>query len=166
MIHTFYAQMGGFAIEQETHLGDRLVIHLSDRSLLKLMCLLQGDHEISLPTEEDIQDHSKSDFLAKTIVVIQVLYFVVNCLARLANNLALTQLEIGVLGTAACSLVSWYLLWRKPRSVHRATVIASFRWNLPQNVAEVIEAEKTKDVYTLEYTIKNSSQHSRIQYGF
>jgi hypothetical protein len=74
---------------------------------------------LSLPTEEEIQDKSKSDWLAKTIVLLQTLWFVMQCIARSIENLPTTELEIVTLAYTAINvgmLIAW---WDKPRNIDR-----------------------------------------------
>ena len=59
---------------------------------------------ISLPPEEEIQDKSKSDWLAKTIVLLQTLWFVTQCIARGIENLPTTELEIVTLAYTAINI--------------------------------------------------------------
>lgn len=44
--------------------------------------------------EEELQDRSKSDWIAKTIVVFQILWFVAQCIARGVLRLEITELEL------------------------------------------------------------------------
>jgi hypothetical protein len=49
---------------------------------------------LSLPAEEEMQDRSKSDWLAKMIVLLQTLWFVMQCIARSIERLPTTELEV------------------------------------------------------------------------
>ena len=59
--------------------------------------------QITLPTKAEIQDRSKSDSLAKTLVLIQTLWFVMQCIARRLERLPTTELEIVTLAYGAIS---------------------------------------------------------------
>jgi hypothetical protein len=65
---------------------------------------------ISLPTEKEIQDRSKSDWLAKTIALLQTLWFVMQCIARSIENLPTTELEIVTLAYTAIN-VGMFIAW-------------------------------------------------------
>src|SRR5271170_7096299 len=72
---------------------------------------------ISLPTEKEIKDRSKSDWLAKTIALLQTLWFVTQCIARSIEHLPTTELEIVTLAYTVINvgmLIAW---WDKPRNV-------------------------------------------------
>jgi hypothetical protein len=71
-------------------------------------------------SEEDINDRSKGDGLSKGLVVLQTGWFVVQCIARKAQGLVITQLELGTLAFAVLNGVMYYLWWNKPLGVNRA----------------------------------------------
>jgi hypothetical protein len=80
---------------------------------------LHSHRLLPVPTEEDIQDHSKSDWLAKTIVLIQTSWFVIQCVARGFKHLAITKLEIVTLAYTIILFVIYVAWWDKPRNVDR-----------------------------------------------
>ncbi|KAF8641312.1 hypothetical protein AX16_010091 [Volvariella volvacea WC 439] len=75
--------------------------------------------DIKIPRipEKEIQDHGKGDLLAKAIVVIQTTWFVVQCIARKAQGLALTEIELVTLAFAALNVITYALWWNKPLNV-------------------------------------------------
>ncbi|KAJ6460186.1 hypothetical protein C8R45DRAFT_879422, partial [Mycena sanguinolenta] len=73
--------------------------------------------------EEDIMDKSKGDALSKGVVLLQVLWFTVQCFARVHQNLVVTQLEIATLAFAMLSVFIWLLWWNKPLDVERPIVV-------------------------------------------
>lgn len=143
LAHMFFANMGGFAIRSNTKRRAGDIDHLTAKSLLQLMRLqgryIEGD---SLPNQEDIQDRSKSDFFAKSLIVLQVSWFIVNCIARLASGLPTTQLEMSVFGTATCSLFTYAILFEKPYSVKSVTILLSFDMPMPGDVAEILGSDQ------------------------
>ncbi|KAK4691569.1 hypothetical protein P7C71_g5456, partial [Lecanoromycetidae sp. Uapishka_2] len=74
---------------------------------------------IPLPpvTAEDLNDRSKGDALVKLAAVLQITFLIVQIIARAFQALAITQLEITVLAFAACAIVTYFLLLRKPQDV-------------------------------------------------
>jgi hypothetical protein len=87
-----------------------------------VISMLKNENEndrIPLPLEEEIQDRSKSDWLAKMIAFLQTLWFVMQCIARKIENLPTTQLEIVTLAYAAINLGMFIAWWDKPRNVDR-----------------------------------------------
>ena len=72
---------------------------------------------LSLPTEQELQNQSKSDGLAKTLVLLQTLWFVTQCIARRVENLPTTELEIVTLAYVAIYVGMFIAWWDKPCNV-------------------------------------------------
>jgi hypothetical protein len=151
--------MGGFAIRRKrASAGEPLTppIHLNGKSLL---ALLKGEHKslvkAPLLSQADIEDRSKSDLFAKSVVVLQVLHYCGSCLLRLIHQLPVTQLEIGTFGFAVCSVLSFFFLFPKLRSVNTTTVIAEFNVSIPDDIAEILHKECRKK----STTVNNSGIH-------
>ncbi|KIM20960.1 hypothetical protein M408DRAFT_81236 [Serendipita vermifera MAFF 305830] len=73
--------------------------------------------EIIAPTETELRDKGKSDAVTKLIVLIQTLWFVVQCIARGTQNLPLTELEVVTLAYAMLNFFIYVFWWDKPRNV-------------------------------------------------
>jgi len=83
--------------------------------------MLKNENEnetIPLPPEEEIQDRSKSNWLAKTIALLQTLWFVTQCIARGIENLPTTELEIVTLAYTAINIGMFIAWWDKPPNVN------------------------------------------------
>ncbi|KAF7345385.1 hypothetical protein MVEN_01556400 [Mycena venus] len=72
---------------------------------------------------EDIMDKSKGDALSKGLALVQGLWFVAQCLARVHQHLAITALEAATLAFAVVNVFIWLLWWGKPLDVSRPIVI-------------------------------------------
>jgi hypothetical protein len=72
---------------------------------------------IELPLKEEIQDKSKTDWLAKILVLFQTGWFVVQCLARGVVHLPLSELEVITLAYAIMNVGIYIAWWDKPRNV-------------------------------------------------
>ena len=107
--HGFFIIMGGFHYFSDTGMHHPLTWQ-NVGDLLK-------NNQITLPTEAEIRDRSKSDSLAKTLVLIQTLWFVMQCIARRLERLPTTELEIVTLAYAAISFGMFIAWWDKPRNV-------------------------------------------------
>ena len=66
---------------------------------------------------EEIEDRSKSDGFSKTIALSQTLWFVAQCIARRAQHLDLTLVELLTLSLALLNGVMYSLWWNKPMDV-------------------------------------------------
>ena len=70
-------------------------------------------------TEAEIKDKGKSDWLAKSLVLLQTSWFVMQCIARAVKHLPITHLEIVTLAYAAMNFVICVFWWNKPLNVNR-----------------------------------------------
>ncbi|KIJ14627.1 hypothetical protein PAXINDRAFT_115673 [Paxillus involutus ATCC 200175] len=108
--HGFFALMGGFVLQdgvEQTALGHRY--YSPDLQLLKTK-------EIMNPriSEKQISGRSKSDGLGNALLVLQLSWFILQVVARAANKLAITLLEIDTLALATLSLPLFFFWWSKP----------------------------------------------------
>ncbi|KAI0059850.1 hypothetical protein BV25DRAFT_1918217 [Artomyces pyxidatus] len=69
------------------------------------------------PTEEEIRGWSQGDALSKTLAVVQTLWFVVQAIARRAEGLPITQLEIMTLAYATITVAMYIAWWDKPQNI-------------------------------------------------
>lgn len=73
----------------------------------------------------DISDKSKASGLAKFLVVVQALWFGVQCIVRLFDELGLSLLELNVFGHALCALLLYCFWWDKPLDILEFTPLSS-----------------------------------------
>ncbi|KIM20613.1 hypothetical protein M408DRAFT_129565 [Serendipita vermifera MAFF 305830] len=73
--------------------------------------------EIFTPSETELKDRGKSDALTKIIVLVQTLWFVIQCIARGSQRLPLTELEVVTLAYATLNFFIYMFWWDKPRNV-------------------------------------------------
>ena len=76
-------------------------------------------YTFTMPTEAEIKDRGKSDWLAKSLVLLQTSWFVIQCIARGIKHLPVTHLEIVTLAYAAMNFVIYVFWWNKPLNVNR-----------------------------------------------
>jgi hypothetical protein len=110
--------MGGFHyFEGSDKAGDpyHAVHPLTDENVLSML----RNKTLTLPTKEEIQDRSKSDWLAKTIVLLQTLWFVAQCVARSIEHLPTTELEIVTLAYTVINVGIFIAWWDKPYHINR-----------------------------------------------
>ncbi|KAF8998949.1 hypothetical protein BDQ17DRAFT_1247029 [Cyathus striatus] len=108
--HAQFLQMGGFHSCSADHKG---VI-----SPMRFDALLR-EGKITFPNikKEEIQDKSKADGLSKIILIIQTLWFVIQCIGRHAQGLALTQQEVATLAVISSTFMLCIIWWHKPLDV-------------------------------------------------
>ena len=121
--------MGGFHLFKRgsKRTSDKPISHKEDIPLHPLAAVdLYGDNALdidfssfTIPTEEEIKDKGKSDWLAKSLVLLQTSWFVMQCIARAVERLPVTHLEIVTLAYAAMNFVIYVFWWNKPLNVNR-----------------------------------------------
>ncbi|KAF7345732.1 hypothetical protein MVEN_01593400 [Mycena venus] len=82
-------------------------------------------HDISAVDVEDIKDKSKGDALSKGVALLQGLWFITQCLARIRQNLPVTKLEVATGAFAVINVFIWILWWNKPLDVQRPILVGS-----------------------------------------
>jgi len=80
-------------------------------------------------------DRSKQDLFAKGLALLQIIWFVAQCIARIAYNLAITEMELTTVALAVLNLGMYFLWWQKPFDIrcpimvyvkdHKATLLAA-----------------------------------------
>ena len=117
--------MGGFHIFKrgsEEKSGTQSISQEDDYPLHPLLAsdLTHDDiYSFAMPTEAEIKDRGKSDWLAKSLVLLQTSWFVMQCIARGIKHLPVTHLEIVTLAYAAMNFVIYAFWWNKPLNVNR-----------------------------------------------
>jgi len=117
--------MGGFSLVKdgvETVLGYDSFLELLEKKTIDRFRdgrWFREPCEIAFPTitTEEILDKARGDFLSKAIVILQSLWFIVQCIARGKQGLALTELELVTLALASLNGVMYYFWWDKPLGV-------------------------------------------------
>lgn len=82
-------------------------------------------------TEEELEDKAKGDFLSKAIAVLQVSWFIIQCIARFIQRLAITELEVATLALASMNGIMYYFWWNKPLGIN-VPVKINFKHDVPQ----------------------------------
>ena len=118
--------MGGFAVESAPK-GDIFLPGNPSRLILTPAAIrfLANTEPALIPdiSKEQIHDKSKASGLAKALVCMQASWFCIQCLARLANDMAISLLELNTFAHAMCTLLIYLLWWHKPLDVEEPTVI-------------------------------------------
>ena len=120
--HGFFIVMGGFHLFER---GSKKTMKSPEdgKPLHPLgvedLCSPDEYEPFSIPTEEEIEDKAKSNWLAKFLVLLQTSWFVTQCIARGIEHLPLTHLEIVTLAYAAMNFAIYSFWWYKPHNVNR-----------------------------------------------
>ncbi|KAH7384001.1 hypothetical protein BKA66DRAFT_90039 [Pyrenochaeta sp. MPI-SDFR-AT-0127] len=128
MTHSFWAIMGGIAIDvngSEPFIPSTNPPKLTEEGIY-LLLKLEPD---LLPdiTEDEIKDKSKGDWLTKSLAMIQATWFCVSCFVRLGQKLPMSLLELNTFAHAMCTIIVYFIWWKKPLDVERPLLIRSDR---------------------------------------
>ncbi|KAG1848976.1 hypothetical protein DFJ58DRAFT_914955 [Suillus subalutaceus] len=115
--HGFFAWMGGFML----YVDGRPRGTLTPDELMQFV----DDKLVEMPaiTEAEIKDRSKSDLLSKWVAILQLVWFVIQLIARYIQKLPVTLLEIDTLGVAAMTCISYGLWLDKPKDVRLPYIV-------------------------------------------
>ncbi|KAG1730952.1 uncharacterized protein EDB91DRAFT_737689 [Suillus paluster] len=117
LTHGFFAWMGGFML----YVDDKPRAPLTPTELLHFV----RERYVDMPiiTEADIEDKSKDDGLSKAIAIIELVWFVLQLIARFVQKLPITLLEIDTLAVTALICFSYCVWWKKPKDVRRPCIV-------------------------------------------
>jgi hypothetical protein len=136
MTHAFYADSGGFMLAvpdcggMQFPITAKQILWLVEHEFLDIPCIAR----------EEIWDKSKADFFAKAIAAMQVGWFVIQFVARGAQKLPITLLEVATLALISCSAASFFFWFCKPLDVGLPTTLElkNARTGQPQTIANVL----------------------------
>ena len=74
----------------------------------------EAPSNVTMPTKNQIQDRGKGDNIAKTITIIQTLWFAVQAAHRVSQNFIVTELELTVLAHVTLNIFIYWCWWNKP----------------------------------------------------
>lgn len=118
--HGFYANMGGFHLKTA---GATRTFPVNANQIYYLV----DKHYIKYPTltGKEVWDKSKADGFQKTFTCMQTGWYIVQCLGRVSQKLAITTLELTTLSYVFCTLFM-YIQWaNKPLDVESPTILVS-----------------------------------------
>ncbi|KAH0579960.1 hypothetical protein H2248_002780 [Termitomyces sp. 'cryptogamus'] len=94
-------------------------IHLDDLEIY----LRNGDITI---TEDELKDRSKGDWFSKSLLLLQVTWFILQILVRRVQHLAITELEIATLAFAILNFATYIFWWNKPFDVDCPIILPAY----------------------------------------
>ncbi|EKM59107.1 uncharacterized protein PHACADRAFT_181111 [Phanerochaete carnosa HHB-10118-sp] len=126
----FFADMGGFELDDGTHFRDGL-------SFLKWFDRLQETHEGGVvltvrPLVDEINDRSNADLVLKVFTCLQATWLLIQTFVRLAEGKAVSELEITTCAYILCTVISYACWLQKPYSIAGRIVIRD-KFIVPRN---------------------------------
>jgi hypothetical protein len=116
-------------------------------------------------SEEELEDKAKGDFLSKTIAILQVSWFIIQCIARFIQGLAITELEVATLALASMNVFMYFFWWNKPLGVN-VPVKINLKHDVPQRgsgdegVSLAAGVEDSSNNLLLAFCCRNLERHS------
>ncbi|EKM55006.1 uncharacterized protein PHACADRAFT_255297 [Phanerochaete carnosa HHB-10118-sp] len=119
--------MGGFVLDSSSTpvFGTETQLVLSPAMMAVMM--KHAPDIIPDISEDHIRRQSKSNALAKALLVLQLIYFSASCVARLVQELPLSLLEVWTLAHALGAILVYVVWWKKPFDIPEATLIMGER---------------------------------------
>ncbi|KAF8327810.1 uncharacterized protein EI90DRAFT_3067083 [Cantharellus anzutake] len=112
LTHSYFVVMNGFFDPSEGS-----VVGPNDLQEYPGIIENTGDTRKVAITKKEILDRSKSDAFSKSLIVLQLLWFITQYVGRWAGHLHISQLETMTLAYAALCLVLYVLWWDKPVNI-------------------------------------------------
>ena len=117
--HGFYATMGGFVLQPR----DSKPFPVDYKQLHYLVS--RGYVPFPDITETKIRNMGKQDTFQKILTLLQLAWFIVQCIARAFQHLPITTLELATSGLVLCTLASYCQWFHKPLDAQEVTIITS-----------------------------------------
>jgi hypothetical protein len=129
MVHGFYAIMGGFVIDA-SKVDKPFLPKVRDRPTVLtsgIKVLIRHGYGVLLNdiSVKEILDKSKANHLVKISIGLQTLWFCAQLVARLAQSLPISLLELNTFAHGTCTLLAIYFWWDKPQDIEEPTLIRS-----------------------------------------
>ena len=112
MRHAFFADMGGFLLQAPDSPAFP-AFPVDSRQLAYLVKNGHVDYPLHVDTRT-IWDKNKADGFARTVTLFQISWFAIQCIARGAQNLSLTTLELSTIAFILCTLHTLFYWNHKP----------------------------------------------------
>lgn len=96
----------------------------------------------NIPARE-LQKLDRGDKLIKVLALAQILYLIVQLIARKVRNLPSTQLEVAALAFSASSILTYLLYWGRPQGVESVKVLKAKKTPRLRNLDEFVRASPT-----------------------
>jgi len=118
IVHGHFLDMGGFTVVDPSHENDDPKDGSQNGQVLTFdeYKTLEG---FSLPTltKDEINDRSKAPGLTRILAFLQLVWFLVQCIARRTQRLVLTELELVTAALAAINFFTFVVWLNKPLDV-------------------------------------------------
>jgi hypothetical protein len=126
LLHSYYANMGGVLLNVDCSADDNqpkcaASVIMTTGDLYSMID--DGIFPIEGLTRKGILDKSKADGFIKAVACMQATWLITQCIARAAQSLPITTIELVTVAYTVYALSNYALWWGKPLGVGTPTVI-------------------------------------------
>ena len=125
MTHRYFIIMGGFHLFEHSSEERSVAQSISQEDNHPLHPLLTSDlirnsiYLFAMLTKVKIKDREKSNWLTKSLVLLQTLWFMMQCIAWAIEHLLVMHLKIITLAYAIMNFVIYIFWWNKPLNINQ-----------------------------------------------
>lgn len=124
LVHAFYISM--LAIRYQTENGAKVIWPNQYTWLLEQGLISWSDYATWGLSLENIKDKSNADATAKAFALVQVAWYVAQCVMRAVHDLPLAPLETMTLSYIPLFTITYFFWWTKPKDITTPSLV-----NLP-----------------------------------
>jgi hypothetical protein len=137
--------------------GDRWSL---DAKQLELARKLRIIDKLPHMTEDEIDDLNKGDLFVKFLALSQISWLIIQLVTRWIRGLPTTQLEIVTFAFAVTSIVTYALLWSRPKDVQTVREVPAAKYPTPKDLTEIAAAGPAYFVFSRhDLSILNTAIH-------
>jgi hypothetical protein len=122
-------------------------------------------------SEDDLAGRSQADSIVVLLAVGQILWFVIQLIARRVRYLPTSQLEIVALAFSVWAVLTYILLWDKPKDIKSSFVVKAARFPKPKELIRIAVAgpyifgQKRRTIWIPNNAIHWESAASNAKFG-
>jgi hypothetical protein len=117
--------------------GDRWSLDAKQLALARRLHIID---KLPHMTEDEIDDLNKGNILFKLLSVSQILWLCIQLITRVSRKLPTTQLEIVTLAFAVISIITYVLLYSRPKDVQTTREMHAARYPTPTELTRIAAA--------------------------
>jgi hypothetical protein len=125
---------GLWLLNLRTLCGDRWSLDATQLALARKLGIID---KLPRMTEEEIDDLNKGDVFVKFLAVCQITWLCVQLITRVSRQLPTTQLEVVTLAFAVTSIITYALLYSRPKGVQTVREVSAARYPTPAELVQI-----------------------------
>lgn len=114
--------------------GDRWTLDAQQLLLAREMEIIEKLPSIS---EGHINDLNKGDIFVKILAIFQISWLCIQLIVRRAHGIPTTQIEVLALAFTLCSIITYCLLYNRPKDVQTVRELIAVRYPTPEELTRI-----------------------------